>query len=275
LWPILDRLVARKIRERFGGRLRAVVVGGAPLSMNVAKVFLGLGIPLLQGFGMTEAGPVVSVNKLNDNIPSSVGPPYRDVEVRTGDNEELLVKSPGVMLGYLNNPEATSEAVDREGWLHTGDKARIENGHIFITGRIKEIIVMANGEKVPPHDIEMAIDMDPLIDQVMIIGEGRPYLSALVLLNRETGRPVLSEIGLDFENPDSLKDSRLEQLILRRIVKRLHAFPGYAKVRRVAVISEPWSVENELLTPTLKLRRKRIIERYSDEIHRLYEGHEI
>jgi long-chain acyl-CoA synthetase len=275
LWPILDRLVARKIRERFGGRLRAVVVGGAPLSMNVAKVFLGLGIPLLQGFGMTEAGPVVSVNKLNDNIPSSVGPPYRDVEVRTGDNEELLVKSPGVMLGYLNNPEATSEAVDREGWLHTGDKARIENGHIFITGRIKEIIVMANGEKVPPHDIEMAIDMDPLIDQVMIIGEGRPYLSALVLLNRETGRPVLSEIGLDFENPDSLKDSRLEQLILRRIVKRLHAFPGYAKVRHVAVISEPWSVENELLTPTLKLRRKRIIERYSDEIHRLYEGHEI
>jgi long-chain acyl-CoA synthetase len=223
---------------------------------------------------MTESGPVVSANPINDNMPSSVGPPYRDVEVRIGENDELLVRSPGVMLGYLNNAEATAGAIDSEGWLHTGDKARIEKGHIFITGRIKEIIVLANGEKVPPHDIEMAIDMDPVIDHVMIVGEGMPYLSALVVLNKEKFRSLLSERGLEPDEPDVLGDERLEHFILKRIASRLHAFPGYAKVRRAALISEPWTVENEFLTPTLKLRRNRIIERYSEKIHQLYEGHE-
>ncbi len=272
-WPILDKLVAQKIRDGFGGRIRAAVVGGAPLSSAIAKVFIGAGIPLLQGYGMTELGPVASVNLLDDNIPSSVGTPYKDVEVRTGDNDELLVRSPGVMLGYLNNDKATSETVDSEGWLHTGDKARIENGHVYITGRIKEIIVLANGEKLPPHDIEMAIDMDPVIDQVMVIGEGRPYLSALVVLNKEKARPLAAGLGLDIDNHEHLQDNRMEDLIIKRIASSLHAFPGYAKVVRVALINEPWTVENELITPTLKLRRHHILKRYDKEIHQLYEGH--
>ncbi len=274
LWPMLDWLVAKKVRSRFGGRLRMSVVGGAPLSANVARVFLALGIPLLQGYGMTEAGPVVSVNLINDNVPSSVGIPYRDVEVQIGDDDELLVKSPGIMHGYLNNPEATAGAIDIDGWLHTGDKARIEKGHVFITGRIKEIIVLANGEKVPPHDIEMSIDMDPLIEQVMIVGEGRPYLAALVVINEDKIRKVLTDLGLSADDPESIKDSRVEQFILNRIAVRLHAFPGYAKVRRAVLIGEPWTVESGLITPTLKLRRKHIVEHFSEEIHRLYEGHE-
>jgi long-chain acyl-CoA synthetase len=274
LWPLLDTLVAKHIREKFGGRLRAVVVGGAPLSHDIAKVFISLGIPLLQGYGMTETGPVVSVNRLEDNIPSSVGPPYEDVEVRIGADDELLVRSPGLMLGYMNNPEANAEAVNSECWLHTGDRARIEKGHIFITGRIKEIIVMANGEKVPPHDIEMAIDMDPLIDQVMIVGEGRPYLSALVVMNKENVRRAAIGLKVDTGDPAFLRDERLEKIIINRISSRMHAFPGYAKVYRAAVIEEPWTVDNELITPTMKLRRKRIIERHKEEIHRLYEGHE-
>ncbi len=275
LWPLLDTLAAKKIRNAFGGRLKVVVVGGAPLSPDVAKVFLGVGLPLLQGYGMTEASPVVSVNQIDDNIPSSVGIPYRDVEVKIGEEDELLVRSPGIMLGYLNNPEATAEAVDSECWLHTGDKAKIEKGHIYITGRIKEIIVLANGEKVPPHDIEMAIDMDPLIEQVMIVGEGRPYLSALVVLNKEKERSVASDLGLNVIDRESFPDEKFEKLLLDRIGSKMHSFPGYAKVRRVAVISEPWTVENDLLTPTLKIRRKGIIERYSKEIHGMYEGHEV
>jgi long-chain acyl-CoA synthetase len=275
LWPLLDTLIAKKIRGEFGGRLRAVVVGGAPLTYDVAKVFISVGIPLLQGYGMTETGPVVSVNRLDDNIPSSVGLPYEDAEVRIGEDDELLVRSPGVMLGYMHNPEANEEAVDSECWLHTGDQARIEKGHIFITGRIKEIIVMANGEKVPPHDIEMAIDMDPLIEQVMIVGEGRPYLSALVVINKENARRIASGFEMDVEAPAFLRDERLEKIILNRIASRMHAFPGYAKVYRIAVIEKPWTVDNELITPTLKLRRKRIVDRYSEEIHRLYEGHEM
>jgi long-chain acyl-CoA synthetase len=251
-----------------------MVVGGAPFSMNVAKVFLGAGLPLLQGYGMTETGPVVSVNTIRDNVPTSVGAPYPDVEVCIGAQDELLVRGPGVMQGYINNPEATAEAIDSKGWLHTGDKARIENGKVFITGRIKEIIVMANGEKLPPHDIEMAIDMDPVIEQVMIIGEQRPYLSALVVLNREKGDRIAAGLGLDTKDPELLHDDRLEKLVLKRIASHIHAFPGFAKVRRAALISEPWTVENELITPTLKLRRKRIIERYKGKIQQLYEGHE-
>ncbi len=275
LWPILNKLIARKIRDGFGGRLRAAVVGGAPLSSAIAKVFIGAGIPLLQGYGMTESGPVVSVNLLNDNIPSSVGPPYRDAEVRIGDNDELLVKSPGIMLGYLNNEKATSETIDSEGWLHTGDKARIESGHIYIIGRIKEIIVMATGEKLPPHDIEMAIDLDPVIDQIMIVGEGRPYLSALVVLNKGKAVFLAAGMKLNTEDLEYLKDKKMEDLIIKRIASRLHAFPGYAKIVRVALINEPWTVANELITPTLKLRRHHILDRYDKEIHRLYEGHEL
>jgi long-chain acyl-CoA synthetase len=275
LWPFADMLFAKKIRDGFGGCIRAIVTGGAPLSIDVAKVFLAAGVPLLQGYGMTESGPVISVNMINDNIPSSVGTPYEDAEVRIGRDDELLVRSPGVMLGYLNNPEATSEVIDSEGWLHTGDKVRIENGHIFITGRIKEIIVMANGEKVSPHDIEMVIDMDPFIEQVMIVGEGKPYLSALVVLNRDKEDDIASKFGLKPDDPGFLKNKRIEQLIIDRIASRLHSFPGYAKVRRAALIGEPWTVDNELITPTLKLRRKRIIELYSTEIHELYEGHEV
>ncbi len=260
-WALLDAVIAKKLRGRFGGRLRVVVVGGAPLPTGVAKIFLGLGLPIIHGYGMTEAGPVVSVNLIHDNVPSSVGPPLYNVEAQIGEDDELLVKSPGVMQGYLNNPKATAETISSEGWLHTGDKAKIENGRIFITGRLKEIIVLANGEKVPPADIEMAIAMDPLIEQIMIVGEARPYLAALVVLDSEKGA--------------KLDKSRIEEKLLEIISASLHAFPGYAQVRRVAVISEPWTIENEMMTTTMKLRRNHILEKHSDEIHKLYEGHDL
>ena len=275
VWPLLDRLVAMNIRKRLGGRLRVSVVGGAPLSTGVAKVFIGLGVQLLHGYGLTETSPVVSVNMLEDNVPSSVGIPLQDVKTRIGKNKELLIKGPGVMLGYWKNAGATNRMIDRDGWLHTGDKTEIRDGHIYITGRIKEIIVMATGEKVPPADIEMAVELDPLIEQTIVIGEGKPYLAALVVPNKEGVARVAAELGITLDNPSFLKNSRLQKYMLQRISDRMHSFPGYAIIRRVTLLKEPWTVENGLLTPTLKLRRNYILKQYNEEVASLYEGHEI
>jgi long-chain acyl-CoA synthetase len=265
LWPLFDKLVAGKIREKLGGRLRMAVSGGAPLLPDIAKVFVGLGVPITQGYGLTETSPILTANTPKDNIPASVGIPFPDIEFKTTDADELLVRAPNVMLGYWNNPKATAEAIDPEGWLHTGDKVKYEDGHIFITGRLKEIIVMANGEKVPPADMEMCITMDSLFEQVLIIGEGKPYLSALVVLNPEAA----AALGID---PAQVSQQQ-EELLLQRINAQLDNFPGYAKILRLAVAKEPWSIENGLVTPTLKLKRKSILERYMEELDRLYEGH--
>lgn len=270
LWPVLNKLVASKVMAKLGGRVRLAVCGGAPLSMPIAKVFLGLGLPLTLGYGLTETSPVISGNHLDDNDPASVGTPMDYIQVRIGENEELLTKSASVMLGYWSNPEATAKIIDADGWLHTGDKARIENNHIYITGRLKDIIVMANGEKVPPADMELAIALDPLFEQVMVIGEGRPYLSALVVLNAEQWSVLASTLGLDTK---LLQDKRACNAVLQKISAQLRSFHAYAQVRRVALGLEPWTVENGLLTPTLKVRRNLVMTRYSDLVEKLYEGH--
>jgi long-chain acyl-CoA synthetase len=270
LWPVLNALVACRIMARLGGRLRATICGGAPLSSDVARVFIGLGLPLLQGYGLTETSPVISANLFDDNDPASVGIPLRDVEVRIGHDGELLVRSPGVCLGYWHQPEASADLIDLDGWLHTGDKVRIEDKHIYITGRIKEIIVLANGEKVPPADMEAAIARDPLVEQVLVIGEGRPYLSVLLVLNEQQWRSAAKGIGVD---PQALREPQVEAWVLQRIARQCSGFPGYARIRRVALSLTPWTVENGLSTPTLKLRRGRIIAHFRDEIERLYEGH--
>ncbi|MBS0003118.1 MAG: long-chain fatty acid--CoA ligase, partial [Thioalkalivibrio sp.] len=172
LWPLLDRLVARKVRARLGGRMQYAVCGGAPLPPPIARFFTGLGLPVYHGYGLTESSPVVSANRPDDNLPASIGLPLPGVETRVGPKDELLTRSPSVMLGYWQNEEATKAAIDEDGWLHTGDKARFdERGHIFITGRIKDIIVLGNGEKLPPADMEMAIQLDSLFEQVMLVGE--------------------------------------------------------------------------------------------------------
>ena len=272
-WPLLKRLVAHKIIQKLGGRLRLAVSGGAPLSIDVAKTFIGLGLTITQGYGMTELGPVVSTNRLADNEPASVGQPLPDVEVKLGDENELLVRSPGLMLGYWNNPEATHEIIDDDGWLHTGDVGRIERDHIYITGRLKEIIVMANGEKVPPADLELAITTEPLFEQAMVIGEGKPFLSALVVLNRHNWEILADSLAVPADKESSLGHPDVQNELLNRIKEKLAAFPGHAKIFRVVATLEPWTVEGGLITPTLKLKRNCLIERYEDVIIGMYEGH--
>jgi len=235
-------------------------------------MFLGLGLPIVHGYGMTEASPVVTVNRPEDNIPESIGTPMPGVEVKIGENEELLTRGELVMLGYWNNKETTKEAIDSEGWLHTGDKARIdENKHLYITGRIKEIIVLANGEKVPPADMEMAICSDPLFEQVMVIGEAQPYLAAIIVLNPEQWTKLASKLGLNADSENSLRDNHLHKFLLTKIKHCIKDFPGYARIRKLLLTLNPWNVDNGMLTPTLKIKRTPIMQHFQQEIEDMYQ----
>ncbi|MGD8910325.1 MAG: AMP-dependent synthetase/ligase [Chromatiales bacterium] len=274
LWPLLKRLVARKITDRLGGRLRMAVSGGAALVPPISKAFIGLGVPIIQGYGLTESSPIIACNLPHNNVPESVGLPLDGVEVKIGDNDELLARGPNIMLGYWNNQEASGRVIDEEGWLHSGDKARFsESGHLYITGRIKEIIVLSNGEKVSPSDMEMAITLDPLIEQVMVVGEQKPYLSAICILDPEYWQEFASSIGVDADQPRVLERPEVENAVLERIAEQVKMFPGYARILRIHLSFEPWSVENGLMTPTMKLKRAKVIEKLAEPVAKLYEGH--
>ena len=271
LWPLLNALVAKKVRARFGGNLRCVISGGAPLAPKVSRVFIALGIDILQGYGLTETGPTLSVNTLRKNQPSSIGLPLIGTEIRLDAGGELQARSPSVMQGYWRNEEATQGCIDREGWIASGDIAAIDrDGFISITGRRKEIIVMANGEKVPPADMEAAICDDPLFEQAMVLGEGRAFLSALVVLNLEVWRHQAGQLGVDPNDEAALATERVKQYSLDKIGRRLHDFPGYAVVRRVCLSGEAWGVNDGALTPTLKIKRPVLRERFKAQIENMY-----
>ncbi|WP_035383737.1 long-chain fatty acid--CoA ligase [Ferriphaselus sp. R-1] len=274
LWPLLKRLVADKVTAKLGGRLRLSISGGAALPPDISRFFISLGLNVLQGYGLTETSPVISVNLTGSNLPDSVGPPLEGTQIAIGEQGALLVRGSSVMLGYWNNPEATRAMISADGWLNTGDTARIaETGHIYITGRLKEIIVMSNGEKVPPGDMESAILRDPLFEQVMVYGEASPFLVAIAVVNAEVWQRFAAEVGIQPDMPESLLDSRVEQRALARITRQINDFPGYAKIRRVLLLREPWTIEGGQLTPTLKLRRNRVVAQYEDELRRLYGEH--
>lgn len=270
IWLLLDLLFASKLRQIFGGRMRFTISGGAPLAPALSRLFAALGATIYQGYGLTEASPIVSVN-LPDLVVGSVGKVLPGVEVKIARNNELLVRGSNVMRGYWQLPEKTAEVVDDEGWLHTGDQARLDQvGNLYIIGRIKEIIVLSNGEKVSPVDIEHVLVHDPLFQQAMVYGEGRAFLIALLVLDKEAiahylqTHPTL-DAAIDISSP------RLHTALNKHVNRLMDTFPAYAKIRRTVCLLEPWTVENGLLTPTLKLKRERVVERYRDKINLAYE----
>jgi long-chain acyl-CoA synthetase len=274
LWPLLKHLVANKLISRLGGRLRLAVCGGAALAFHDARTFIALGVPIIQGYGLSEASPVISVNRTHCNQPTSVGPPLPGVEVRLSEQNVLEARGPNVMLGYWNNEAATRAMITPGGWLSTGDIASFdESGRITITGRVKDIIVLNNGEKISPTDIEIAIMRDPLFEQVMVVGEGKPYLSLLAVVNRERWLEVANENSLVGEWPAGLQQPRARAYALTRVTQQIKAFPGYARIRRIVLLDESWNVENDMFTPTLKLKRNTVLERYRADYEKLYEGY--
>lgn len=267
----LDKKVGAGIRSIFGGRPRIFISGGAAFNPEVSRTFLGLGINILQGYGMTETAPIMSVNKVGDNHPQTVGPALVNIEVRVGDNDELQMRGPSLMNGYWNRPADTRAVFTEDGWLRTGDQADIfSDGHIRIKGRIKEIIVTSTGEKVPPADLEQALESDHLVSQAMVVGENRPYIAALVVLNAQEWKKLASELKLDADDPLSLDTRAARQAVLRRVKAAAAGFPNYAVPRQVRLFLEPWSIENGLMTPTLKLKRGPMRIRFADAIESLY-----
>jgi long-chain acyl-CoA synthetase len=267
-----NRNIASKFRNIAGGKLRLLVSGGAPLDRRLAKTLYVLGFNILEGYGLTEASPVVCTACLDDNRLGTVGKPLEGVEVRIGEGDEILVRGANIMKGYFNKPEETAEVIDGEGWFHTGDQGRFDdNGNLVITGRIKEIIVTSYGKNVAPIPIESEITKSMYVDQAMLYGDNRKYITALIVPQREAIERYARENGIDAAGYEELLNrDEIRALIGAEIERATVDCARFEKVKAFALIPENFSVANKLLTPTLKLRRKKVIETYMKEIEAMY-----
>lgn len=270
----LVRKVSSTLLDQFGGGLRIAISGGAALSSKVARTFCGLGLPIIQGYGMTEASPIIAGNNRTLNQPNTVGKPFNNVEVRLGEGDEIQIKGPSITRGYWNRPDATADAFTEDGWFRTGDVGGFnELGLLSIKGRIKEIIVTSTGEKVPPADLEAAIETDPLFSQCYVIGENRPYLSLITVVNPDEWASFAKSCGVDPADPASLDNPSVKTSALKRAKTAAGEFPHYALPRAVVLTQEPWTIENGLITPTLKLKRGPLSKKFANVIAQLYATH--
>ncbi len=269
---LLERLVRSKVRARFGGRLKAFVSGGAPLNVEVGLFFNALGVRLLQGYGQTESAPVASCNRPNKIKMHTVGPPVADVDVKVAEDGEILIRGELVMQGYWGDAEATATAI-RDGWLHTGDIGRIDSdGYIEITDRKKDIIVNSGGDNIAPQRIEGFLTLQPEIGQAMVYGDRRPHLVALIVPNKDFAARWAKDHGLPGDLATLIRDAGFEAAVTDAVERVNKDLSAIERVRRVTLTPEPFTVENAMMTPTLKIRRHKIRDRYGAELDRLYDS---
>jgi long-chain acyl-CoA synthetase len=267
-----DRLVYSKLRDFFGGRLRACITGGAALSDDIYLIFNGAGIPVMQGYGLTETSPVISSNNPEHSRLGSVGQPIRNVEVRIAEDGEIEATGPGVMLGYYHKPEATRDAFTEDGWFRTGDIGRIDdNGFLFITDRKKELFKTSGGKYIAPSPIEQMIRSSRFVSQVVLVGNDRKYASALIVPNFEMLASYAKHKGFSAMTPaEFCKDKRIIDLFERQVAAQTKYLARYETVKRIALLDKEFSVDRGEMTPTLKIKRRVIDEKYKNVIDRLY-----
>lgn len=268
---LLDKWVGEKIRNRFGGHMRAFISGGAPLSEEIAEFFEALKLPVLEGYGLTESAPLLSANPMFDRRIGSVGIAAKGVELKIAEDGEILARGANIMPGYWKNRKASKEALIN-GWLHTGDIGDIDgDGYLRITDRKKDIIVNSGGENIAPQRIEGVLIGDEKINQVVVYGDQKPYLVALVVPNQEACTTWAKEQGLPETDWDHLCDSDiLKKHLQTKINKMLKPLNPFEQVRRIHLLHQPFSIESGLLTPTMKIKRRKVYEHFHDTLESLY-----
>ncbi len=247
---ILEKIVRKKIKSQFGGELKTFVSGGGALDKEVGIFLNAIGLPTLQGYGLTETSPVVSCNPIDDIRVETVGPPFKGNEVKIASDGEILVKGENVMLGYWNNEEETNKVL-KDGWLHTGDIGIFENGYLKITDRKKDILITPGGDNISPVKIENELSNSKFIDQSIVYGDNKPYLVALLVLSEDNINATRDQIKKELE-------------IINKNLSRIE------NIKKFFIINEKFSIENGMLTPTLKLKRYKIIQKYKNEFEKLY-----
>jgi long-chain acyl-CoA synthetase len=264
---LLDRLVREKVRGRFGGRLKALVSGGAPLNPDIGMFFTALGLTILQGYGQTESAPLISVNRPGNVKIDTVGTIVKDTEVKIADDGEILVRGELLMQGYWGNQKATNESI-MDGWLYTGDIGEFDtDGHLKITDRKKDIIVNSGGDNLSPQRVEGILCLEPEISQAMVFGDKRPHLVGLLVPNEGW---LTLWANKNFKAGDLTKD---EELIkeLRNVVNRVNSkLSNIEKIRHFLIAGEAFTIDNTQMTPTMKIRRHKIKEIYGDALEALY-----
>jgi len=271
-----DRLVLRKIRDAFGGRMRRLVSGGAALPVDLALVFNGAGVPVLQGYGMTETSPVIAVNSLVENRIGTVGKPLPGIDVAIAEDGEILTRGPHVFKGYYNKPEETKDAFDQEGsgepWLKTGDVGHFDSdGFLVITDRKKDLIKTSAGKYVAPQALEGLLAQSKFIEQAFVIGNDRKYVSALIVPDFEHLSAWAKEQGIEAAGRSELiKDNRVEALVKNEVSRLTSGLADFERIKRFALLPNELTIEGGEMTPTLKARRPVINEKYREIIESLY-----
>jgi long-chain acyl-CoA synthetase len=269
---IADKLVFKKIHERLGGKVKYVVSGGAPLSAELAAFFIGAGVQILEGYGLTETSPVIAVNRPDKRRLGTVGPVIPGIEVKIAEDGEILTRGPHVMKGYWNNPEATAQAIDAEGWFHTGDIGEIDSdGFLKITDRKKDIIINAYGKNIAPQPIEALLKSSPYVGTPVLIGDRRKYLAALIVPNFEKLQRDAQALGMSFNSYEELvRDERVKGIIQAEINRFNVNLDRQEKIRRFALLPRDFTVDEDEITPSLKVKRKNIDKKYKHIIDELF-----
>ncbi len=277
-YALADKLVFSTIRERTGGRIRFFVSGGAALPRDVGEFFFGIGLKVIEGYGLTESSPVIAANRLEFAKLGTVGLPLPNVEVKIAEDGEILARGESIMQGYYNDPVATAEALDADGWLHTGDIGEFdEDGYLRITDRKKHLFVSSGGKNIAPGPIEELVGSSALISQIMLVGDDKPYITGLIVPDFEYVKQTLSEQGIptpdirSVEGRRQLVESDVVQGLVDADIRRLQReLANYERVRRFELIPEEFSVDNGMMTPTLKIKRKEVLKTYNHLIKQMY-----
>ena len=261
---LAERLVYAKLRSKvFGGKLEAITAGGAALSAHTMSFFNAVGIYCGQGYGLTETSPVISLGEKGDLRPGSVGTPVEGVEVRIAEDGEILARGPNIMRGYYQMPEQTAEVIADDGWLHTGDIGHMKDGHIYITDRKKQLFKLSTGKYIAPTPIEIALCESPVIEQAVVIGSERKFCGALIVPDAQAVEQQLGEGAAD--------DRAVSELVDRIVQDVNDGLPAWEQIKKFHVLRTPFSIESGELTPTMKMKRRVVREKYAHEIAALYE----